>query len=174
MITSYRNGFTFIEMVVVVAIIGMLVLAFYPSINNSLETRNLENQAREILSTMQRAKFQAVKTKLNHRVRFFQEEGYWVYTIEREESTGGWSVIPGFIKKSIPSKFTVTVSLPQASGAEGKSVLFSSLGFITNFDLNQNKVTLKSEKLWGYTQPDLREILVYAGGSIDYEKSSTG
>ena len=81
-----ERGFTLIESLLVVAIIGVLVLVSYPSIKNSMETRGLENEAREILTTLQQAKFQAVKLKLNHRVNFDNSLGYWVYFIEREVS----------------------------------------------------------------------------------------
>ncbi|MBS3818564.1 prepilin-type N-terminal cleavage/methylation domain-containing protein [bacterium] len=168
------KGFTFIEIVVVVAIIGMMALVLYPSINNSLETRNLENTAREILSTMQRAKFQAVKTKFNHRVRFYQDNDHWVYTVEREETPDTWTRMPGFIQKSIPSKFNVTLNFPDSSGSSGKSIQFSSLGFIENYDKDKNTLTIQSDKLSGYNQMDQREVRVYGGGSVDYVKSESG
>ena len=81
-----QQGFTFIEVLVVVGILGMILAALYPSILNTLETRGIENSARDILTTMQRAKFQAVKTKLNHRVGFVDNAGIWLYFIEREDT----------------------------------------------------------------------------------------
>ena len=49
------NGFTLIEILVVLAILGVLMLASYPSILNSLETRTLENTARDIRASLHRA-----------------------------------------------------------------------------------------------------------------------
>ena len=100
-----ERGFTLIETLVVIAIIGIIMLMAYPNIRNSLEMRSLENEAREILTTLQQAKFQAVKTKLNHRVNFDSSLGYWVYYIEREVSFDNWVEVPGTIRKSIPSTF---------------------------------------------------------------------
>lgn len=159
------RGFTFIEVLVVVGILGMMVLILLPDIRKSTEVRKIENEAREILTTMQRAKFQAVKTKLNHRVRFEYEEEQWSYDIEIEQQNGQWNVPPGFMRKTIPSNFSIDVQFPD------QNVLFSPLGIIGNFDSQQNYISLQSTKLKGSGQPDLRVISVLAGGSVRYEKS---
>ena len=168
-----REGFTFIETVLVIGIIGMFIVVLYPSIMNSLETRDLENSARDIQSTLQRAKFQAVKTKINHRVGFENVNESWFFFIEREDNPGTWNMIQGIIKKEISFKFDITVNFPDAAGTPDKAVVFSPLGFISNFDTNQNNITLKSDKLETRGQPDLRIISVYAGGSIHYIKSES-
>lgn len=162
------KGFTLIEALVVVAIIGLLGMALTPGILNSLETRRLESEARSILTTVEKAKFQAVKTKLNHRVRFYEQEGNWFYIVEREETPGSWSAAPGEIPKQILPEFVVTVNLPT------QLVEFSALGFVSNYDPQQNSVILQSIKLLNKRQPDLREIWFYRGGSIRYEKAASG
>lgn len=164
---SQRKGFTFIEIVLVIGILGMLSLILYPDIQNAIEIRQLENEARDIMTSMQRAKFQAVKTKLDHRIRFFTESDQWFYQIEKEESPDQWNLMTGFIRKMISPKFVVTVDFPN------KIVEFTSLGFITNFDNEHHSITLHSEKLRRYDQSDLREISVFAGGSIRYVESES-
>jgi len=168
-----RAGYTFIEVLIVVGIVGMILAAIYPSIMNTLATRRLENTARDILTTMQRAKFQAVKTKLNHRVGFLQDNGVWAYFIEMEETPGTWNTIPGFVRKEIPTVLNTVVNLPDVTGLPDKGVVFSPLGFVTNVSVNQNSVSLQSDKLKGYGQPDLRIITVFAGGSIHYTKTGS-
>lgn len=162
-----EKGFTFFEIVLVVGIVGMLSLILYPDIQRTLEVRHLENEARDILTTMQSAKFQAVKTKLNHRIRFINESDDWFFQVEREETPDQWNLMPGFIRKTISSKFLVTVDFST------QTVEFSPLGFITNFDNEHNSITLQSEKLRSYSQPDLRVISVFAGGSIRYLESES-
>lgn len=159
------QGFTFIEVIVVIGILGMMTLIFLPDIRKSTEVRKIENEAREILTTMQRAKFQAVKTKLNHRVRFEYKQEQWFYDIEIEQQNGQWNVPPGFIRKIIPTDFTVNVQFPD------QTVVFSPLGIIGNFDSQQNYISLQSTKLKRSGQPDLRVISVLAGGSVQYEKT---
>lgn len=164
-----ERGFTFIETLVVVAIIGILALLAYPNIKNSLEVRGLENKAREVLVTLQQAKFQAVKYKLKHRVTFDNTEGYWAYFIEREASANNWVEVPGSVRKSIPAKYVVTVNLPS------QRVEFTALGTVYNYFLtytNQHNVSIQSLSLQAQSQPSTRNIVVYAGGSVQYAKST--
>jgi prepilin-type N-terminal cleavage/methylation domain-containing protein len=168
-----QRGYTFIEVLVVVGVLGMILAAFYPSILNTLETRRLENSAREILTTLQKAKFEAVKTKLNHRVGFLDDGSVWTYFIEREDSPGSWSTMPGFLRKEIPGKLIVSLNFPDVAGVPSKGVAFSPLGFVTNFDTTQNSITLQSDKLRKQGQPDLRVVSVFAGGSVHYIKTGS-
>jgi prepilin-type N-terminal cleavage/methylation domain-containing protein len=168
-----QRGYTFIELLVVVGVLAMILAAFYPSIMNTLETRGIENSARDIQNTIQRAKFQAVKTKLNHRVGFLNDGGVWFYFIEREDSSGTWNTMPGFIRKEIPEKLIVSLNFPNVAGVPSNGVVFSPLGFITNFDTNLNSISLQSDKLKKKGQPDLRVVAVFAGGSVHYIKTGS-
>ncbi len=159
---SARKGFTMVEIMVAVGIIGIMALIFYPNIMNTLESRKIEGSAREVLTTLQRAKFQAVKTKLNHRVRFEAVGAGWVYSIEGEDNPNEWNIMRGFLRKSIPSEFQVDVDFPNGN------VEFSPLGLVSNYSSTQNSITLQSLKLATYGKPDQRIIKVIAGGSIQY------
>lgn len=161
-----ERGFTFVEILIVVAIIGVLLIVAYPNIKNSLEMRNLENEAREILTTLQQAKFQSVKTKLNHRVTFENTSGFWVYYLEREVQYNVWQEVPGFVRRSIPSKYTVTVNLPS------QQIVYSPLGMVLNYNTAQNSIALQSQDIQRQGQPGTRTITAFAGGSVHYVKSS--
>ncbi len=165
---SRQRGFTLLEVMVAVAIIGMMALVLYPSIINSLETRSLENASRDVLTTLQRAKFEAVKSRINHRVRFEYKHDIWTYYVEREDSPGDWNSMPTFSQRFIPTKFTATVSFPN------QIVQFSPLGFVSNYDSTQNSISIQSPKLDHYNQPDLRVISVYIGGSVQFTKAYGG
>ncbi len=164
---SRQKGVTLLETLVVLALLGMVLAWSFPSILNTLETRNLENAARNILTTLQRAKYLAVEEKVSYRVRFYNDNGPWQYVIETESIPGNWVTIPGFVGKTIPTKFNVTLSLPS------EIVTFSSMGFITDFDTSLNSITLQSPKLENFNQPDVRIVSVFAGGSIRYEESQS-
>jgi prepilin-type N-terminal cleavage/methylation domain-containing protein len=165
---TQKKGFTLIEMLIVVAILGIMVLASYPSVLNSLETRSLENCARDILTSMQQAKFLAVNTKLDHRVIFSNTTGSWAYWIEEETSPGTWSRQAKYPYNEIPSKLTATIDLPVSQTVE-----YSSVGLVTNYDSLHNTITVQSDKLKTYTQPDLRILTFFVGGSIQYVKSQS-
>jgi len=170
-----ERGFTLIEVLLVVAIIGILMLVSYPNIKNSLEVRGLENEAREILSTLQQAKFQAVKFKLNHRVNFDNSLGYWVYFIEKEVSYNTWVEVPKFRRRSIPNKFAVTVNLPnQYLGFTPLGLAFMDLipDQGTVYSATQNNISLQSPNIQRQGQPSTRTIVIYAGGSVQYTKSA--
>jgi prepilin-type N-terminal cleavage/methylation domain-containing protein len=170
-----ERGFTFIEILVVVAIMGILMLVSYPNIKNSLEVRGLENQARGVLSTLQQAKFQAVKLKLRHRVNFDNSLGYWVYFIEREVSFDTWVESPNFRRRSIPDKLVVTVNLPNKYlGFTPLGLAFT--GLVVNqgptYDATLNNISVQSPSVQRQGQPGTRTIVAYAGGSVQYVKSS--
>jgi prepilin-type N-terminal cleavage/methylation domain-containing protein len=149
-LASKHRGFTLIEIVIAVAIIGIVSIVLYPNIMNSLETRSLENTTRDIMNTIQRAKFQAVKSRINHRVRFDYinqgEMNLWAFLVEREDNPGSWNSMPGFNRRFVPAKFNVTVNFPN------DIVQFSPLGFVSNYSTNQNTITIQSSKLNDYSQ----------------------
>jgi prepilin-type N-terminal cleavage/methylation domain-containing protein len=166
-----RAGFSLIELLLVIGIIAVLAAALYPNLMNSLETKTLENEARDVLTSLQRAKFLAVKSKFPHRLRFEQdaETSLWKYIIEREETAGNWTMIPRFVSRLIPSKFNVTVDLPDPD----LDVVYTPMGTVKNFDLQHNTVILQSDRLERHDQPDRREIKVYTGGSVRFLKSES-
>jgi prepilin-type N-terminal cleavage/methylation domain-containing protein len=169
-----QRGFTLIESLVVVAVIGLLLIVSYPGIQNALQVRKLENQARQVLTSFQQAKFQAARVKLNHRVRFDNSAGYWVYLVEREAQDGTWNALPGSLRNPIPSRYAVTVNFPGAlDGAPGQVAVFSPFGFVENYDFNSLfSISLQDNNLTVKGQPGVRSIWVYAGGSTRYEKST--
>ncbi len=155
-------------MTVVVAIMGILMISSYPDILNALETRTLENSAKDILMVCHQARYLAVSTKLNHRVKFSNTTGRWLYWIEKETDTGTWSRMDQFLDHEVPKKLPATVNLPGELTVE-----YSSIGYVANFDSLHNRVTLQSDKLRSFGQPDLRILVIYAGGSIQFTKSQS-
>ena len=163
-----RRGFTLFEVIIVIAIIGILLALGYPSLLNTLHTRSLEAAARTIATDLQWAKNQAVKTKLFHRLRFEQQaDGVWVSLLEREVQPGLWQEMPGYVKRTISTNLNVTVSLP----VEG--VVYNPLGLVENYASDQNTVTLQSDKLKNQEQPDVRLIQVFAGGTVQYLRTTS-
>ena len=161
-----RKGYSLVEVLVAVAVLGVFLTVSYPGIQNSLEVRGLENQARSILGACQQAKFQAVRTKLNHRVRFDNSLGYWTFFVEQETSDTVWQAAPNAVRRVIPSKFLTSVNF------QNSVVEFTPLGMPANYSTTQHDITLQSPNLAVRGQPSRRAINVFAGGSIQYVKSS--
>lgn len=159
-----EKGFTFLEILLVVGIIGILLLVSYPSIQNTLKTRQLENTAREILTTLHTAKFQAVKQKLNYRVRFDNSSGIWAYFLEREVEAETWSAVPGIIRKTIPGSYVVTLNIPN------QMVVYSPLGMVLNYSPTRRTISLQDPNLSQASQTNTRTINIFAGGSVQYVK----
>jgi prepilin-type N-terminal cleavage/methylation domain-containing protein len=165
--TDGINGYSIIEILVVLAAIGLFAVLAFPSVMNSLETRSLDNTAREVLTTLQTAKFQAVVTNVNHRVRFIKTNESWSFVVEKEESPSQWEIIPRFLPKTISDKLNVSVSLPD------RTVVFMPYGLVANFSGEQNSMIFQSKKIDGYSLDDQRVLKVYAGGAIQYSKSTS-
>jgi prepilin-type N-terminal cleavage/methylation domain-containing protein len=163
------RGFTLIEVLVVVGIIGILMAVGYPSILNTLAVRNLENTTRQIQSYLQQTKLRAVDTKIVHRVRFYLADGgYWVYEMERFQVDGTWARVEGPPRKTISRRYNVTITLP-ASGSDHIAI-FTPVGSVANFAVNQNAVIVQSPQLLARGQMDQRVISLFMGGSIQYDK----
>jgi type II secretion system protein H len=161
-------GFTLLEVLVVIAIIGIFLALSYPSLMNSIHTRSLENAARTITTDLQWAKHQAVKTKMNHRLRFEQQaDGVWIMSLERESMPAVWYEMPGYVKRAISSNFNITVSLPD------NSVVYNPLGLVENYSSALNLVSLQSDKLKDQEQPDVREIRIFIGGTVQYLRTAS-
>jgi prepilin-type N-terminal cleavage/methylation domain-containing protein len=173
----HARGFTLIEVLVILGIIGIFMVVSYPSVLNIMEVRNLENTAREVQTSLQQAKLRAVDTKINHRVRFFQPAGatYWAYEVERAQAnltstpaTVTWTRVPGSSTKVISNRYAVTISLP-VDGSDPVAE-FSPVGAMANFTVNQNTILIRSPKLTASNQMDERIVSLFLGGSIHYDK----
>jgi type II secretion system protein H len=164
-----KNGFTLIEVLVVVAIMGTMMVFMFPGIMNTLETRDLENSARDIQTTLQQARYRAVNDKIHYRVRFAQDHGLWKIFLESMDAAGTWTGVPRFLEKTISSRFTVTLNLPASQAVE-----FSPVGIVEGYDSTHNSLTLQSQRLKDKRQPDLRVLTIFGGGTIRYVKAASG
>jgi len=164
---SERQGFTLIEMILVVGILGILMLSVSPNVQGVMEIRALDNAGREILSSFQWARWQAAATKLNHRVCFTNDHGRWSFAIEIESPAGTWALKRDFPARTIPAKFDVSVILPPDA-----SVIFLPTGIVEGFDSARNTIALTSNKLAHLGQASRRLVRFYASGSVEFSKEA--
>ena len=163
-----NGGFTLIETVLVLGLIGAMMLFTLPNIMNSLETRNLDNSARQVQATLQQARFRAVKEKAEYRIRFALVKGVWQVLLETSVTTGVWTPAPGFVPILVSPKVVLTVNLPAPYAVE-----FSPVGIVQGYSGTQNTLTLQSLKLKAKLRQDLRILTVFQGGSVQYQRASS-
>lgn len=166
---SAARGFTLIEAIVVVAIMAMMMVYMFPNIMSSIETRNLDNGARDIQTTLEQARYRAIDEKVPYRIRFAESHGIWYMHLEDMDTTGNWVAAARFQAKSIDSRFVVALNLPA-----GLTVGFSPVGIVDGYDSTHNSLSLQSLKLKAKKQPDLRILTVFGGGTIRYQRATTG
>lgn len=164
-----EGGFTLFEAVIVVALLGLLAVTSLPSILNLTEVRVLDLTAREIMTTLQLARWQAVSTKLNHRLRFAFASGRWAYCLEVENPSGTWTAKRSTPAKTIPSKLAAVMTLPASS-----AVAFTGTGFVTGYESNRSEIALVSSKLGALGQENRRLIRFFASGSLRLTKARGG
>ena len=168
---THERGMTLLEILVVIGLMGMFMTFMIPNIMNSLETRDLDNSARDIQTTLEQARFRSMDAKINHRVRFAQVSGAWRYYLENETSTNVWAAVAGFPVRTINSKFTTTISLPTTSSVQ--TVEFSPVGLVEGYDSSLNSISILSTSLKNKGQAGVRILRIFAGGSIRFERSTS-
>jgi prepilin-type N-terminal cleavage/methylation domain-containing protein len=159
-------GFSMIELIAVIAILGIMLALSIPSFTHTQAVRAIDNETRTILMTLQTAKWQAAMTGVSHRLLFISSGGTWSYRLEQESASGTWTPVPGTTAKGISSSFGVTISLPSSL-----AVVFGPTGFILNYESANSSIMLSSAKLQALGQLSQRTIRLFAGGSLRMDKS---
>ena len=136
-----QPGFTLIEILVVLVVVGLLAALAVFTMGGSSQQRELENEVRELFLLMQTASEQAVlnNTELGLKLA---EDGYRFVAFQ--DRTGDWEAAGErlFRARSLPPWLTVTTFIasdaPRLASAEDRllpDVVFFSSGMTTPFEL---------------------------------------
>lgn len=136
-----QSGFTLIEILVVLVVIGLLASLAVFTMAGSSQQRELEGEVRELFLLMQTASEQAVLN--NRELGLRLEEGGYQF-VALEDQTGDWKASGEriFRARSLPDWVTVTEFIesdaPRLASAEDRlrpDVVFFSSGETTPFEL---------------------------------------
>ena len=107
-VSRNTHGFTFIEVVMVVAIIGIVSSVALVDIPDWLSGLKVRQAARGVASTLQYVRLRAVSTNLQYRVRFSADRAN--YQIEKKDAILGW------MTEGIPRELPTAVAFNRAGG----------------------------------------------------------
>ena len=136
-----QSGFTFIEILVVIIVVGLLAALMVGNMGGSTQQRELENTARELFLLMQTASDQAVLNNAElglileedgyRFVQFDDEQGAWVRERERLFAPRQWV-------EWLQLRPDIEDNLPRLTSAEDAlkpDIVFYSSGETTAFEL---------------------------------------
>ena len=83
-----KDGFSFVELMVVIALIGILSAISIPSFLRELPEKRLKAAARNVYADLQKARLLAVKKNKKVTVRFNEAEGYYYIDEDEKEAAG--------------------------------------------------------------------------------------
>lgn len=136
-----QGGFTLIEIMVVLIIVGLLAALAVFSLGDSSRQRELENEVRELYLLMQTASEQAVVNNLEMGLQFL-DDGYQF--VAYRDDTGSWFASGErlFRARELPAWLTVTQYIendsPKLASAKDDllpDIVFFSSGETTPFEI---------------------------------------
>jgi prepilin-type N-terminal cleavage/methylation domain-containing protein len=170
--TSETAGFSLVELMIAVSIIGILAAVSIPSILASLPNRHLKADAMDIYGTLQRARGEAVKSNSCTGVAFklspnpgqstyesFFDDGAGVDEAcngERDNDTEEWISLPTNVRSEV-----IVVSASDIGGPE--AVCFTAGSFVNGSNSGNIQLRTVDNILWF-------KITVPASGGVRVEK----
>jgi type IV fimbrial biogenesis protein FimT len=166
--TKSTSGFTLIEVMVVIAIIGIMSAIAVPSILDKLPDYRLRSVARDIVSCLQEAKMRAVKENATAAIMFDVANNQYTAWVDNGSSGGAGNWWPDTNVGEIVFK---QITLP-AGIRFYQDTTFSANTF--GFNSRGIPATTVGTVFVNNNQSNYRKIIVSSAGNIRVQKSSDG
>lgn len=154
-LAAETNGFTLLELVIVVTIIGLLLLSAMPSFKSTYRNLEIFTASKKMASLITYAKQKAILERIKYRLNFdYQGRKYWL-TLEKDPINYPNDYV------EIKNRFGEKICLPE------KVVIEDQIEIITFFPNGKNdrdSLTLRNE--FG------DEYKLYFGAGVNYVKIS--
>ena len=103
-----ERGFSLIELIVVLALLGLVVLVGMPALDDWLERYRVRTAAQNLAADMQLQRMRAVSRNRQHRITFDAANSQ--YTLFESDGGGGWTQL-GPVANSLPQGVTFSSTL---------------------------------------------------------------
>ena len=136
------RGFSLTELLLVIAVIGILAVLAAPSMSNMLSSSRTDGIIRLIRNDLQQARITAIRTGHPASLRL-QSDQYWI-----TKDTGTTAVAVSTVKREYVSNGWKGVSLSAVdnNGSTVSAVTFDSRGFLKNLSGSATSITIKAVK----------------------------
>jgi type IV fimbrial biogenesis protein FimT len=121
-----QHGFTLIELMVIIAVLGVLVAIALPSFKSTIDRRNLVGAANDIFAGLQYARSEAIKRNQNIEFQFDAAATPWCYGISDPGN--------GCDCNASPENCTVDGQQNVVTGDNFRNVSLSATGFDSQTD----------------------------------------
>jgi prepilin-type N-terminal cleavage/methylation domain-containing protein len=124
-----RSGFTLIEMLIVVVILGLIVLFGYPKVGAAMAKTDLRSARTTVINLVATARAASVQTNRRTWIKFQGNQAY-VLARPRQKAGAGTADTVGTVQ-NLSAQYGVTL----ATGADPDSIQFDPRGFGANLGL---------------------------------------
>lgn len=165
-----KNGFTLIELMVVIALIGILSSVVIPSIWNWRKERVLSDAARKVQGVLQIGRLAAIDANANVVVQFTTGFGGGAYAFVDNASSNTLNTLdPGervVARETLPPKVALVYAIFGGGGSGSTFTRYTRIGLPRTGDVG--RILLAND-----TSDSYRKITLSAAGNLRTEKSAS-